>query len=106
MTGVPYLPCPARFEPDDPTSGTHSCCLRPRHEGRRHLCPICGGQWQEEEPLLMISPAVAARVERLLRRPLDPSDRLHVTRQGNKNEAPAAVAAGQRREPTGDGDID
>lgn len=93
MRGVPYQPCPARFEPDDPSAGTHSCCLRPGH-GLKHLCPICGGMWEAEDPVLFISPAVAKRIERLLRRPLDPSDRLHVTRQGNKNESPAAVASG------------
>lgn len=93
-----YEPCPARYEPDDMSSGTHSCCLKPGH-GPRHLCPICGGSWTDPEPLLFISPAVAARLVRLLRRPLDRSDGFEVTRQANKNDAPAALAAGRRREP-------
>ena len=86
--------CPARYEPEDPTRGTHSCLLETPH-GRMHLCPICHSTWVDEEPVLMISPAVATRVERLLRRPLDPSDRFVVTRQGNKNENPSAVASGE-----------
>lgn len=84
-----YTPCPARFEPEDTTNGTHTCCLKPGHTGERHLCPVCGTNWTDPEPVLFISPQVAKRIERLIRRRIDPSDRLYVTRQANKNDAAA-----------------